>query len=177
MVFLDLIVHDVQITTSVDMFVRPLRVYANRIATHVELPVPVFTPVPVPMSVSRCGCVCAYAGICDRVLTPLPDMGAGGIPRPEMGIGLAADIDQTKAKHSTVFVGNITDIFPDNLVRDLLSRCGKVLKWSRISGNQLSCMLLAVDDSMTAVATGSDNLPPFGFCTFATQGTAFSIKG
>lgn len=64
------------------------------------------------------------------------------MPRAELGVGHAADIDQYKAKHSTVYVGNITDIFPDNLVRDLLARCGKVLKWNRISGAK-SCTVLS----------------------------------
>ena len=58
-------------------------------------------------------------------------------------MGLASGIDQTKAKHTTVFVGNITDLFPDNLVRDLLGRCGNILKWNRAPGMTCPAMLAA----------------------------------
>ena len=34
----------------------------------------------------------------------------------------------------TVFVGNITDRAPDNMVRQILQHCGSVVSWKRVQG-------------------------------------------
>lgn len=34
----------------------------------------------------------------------------------------------------TVFVGNITDRAPDNMMRQILQHCGAVLSWKRVQG-------------------------------------------
>lgn len=34
----------------------------------------------------------------------------------------------------TVFVGNITDRAPDNMIRQILQHCGPVLSWKRVQG-------------------------------------------
>lgn len=34
----------------------------------------------------------------------------------------------------TVFVGNITDRAPDNMIRQILQHCGAVLSWKRVQG-------------------------------------------
>lgn len=34
----------------------------------------------------------------------------------------------------TVFVGNITDRAPDNMIRQMLQHCGAVLSWKRVQG-------------------------------------------
>lgn len=48
----------------------------------------------------------------------------------------------------TVFVGNITDKWPDPMIRQLLATCGQVLHWKRVQG-------------------ASGKLQGFGFCEFA----------
>lgn len=47
----------------------------------------------------------------------------------------------------TVFVGNITEKWPDAMIRQLLSTCGYVLNWKRVQG-------------------ASGKLQGFGFCEF-----------
>ena len=46
-------------------------------------------------------------------------------PRPaNEGVGLTV----------TVFVGNITDRAPDNMIRQMLQHCGPVVSWKRVQG-------------------------------------------
>lgn len=47
----------------------------------------------------------------------------------------------------TVFVGNITDKWPDAMIRQLLATCGQVINWKRVQG-------------------ASGKLQGFGFCEF-----------
>lgn len=47
----------------------------------------------------------------------------------------------------TVFVGNITERWPDGMIRQLLATCGQVLNWKRVQG-------------------ASGKLQGFGFCEF-----------
>jgi RNA-binding protein 25 len=47
----------------------------------------------------------------------------------------------------TVFVGNITEKWPDAMIRQLLATCGHVLNWKRVQG-------------------ASGKLQGFGFCEF-----------
>ncbi|KAG8185834.1 hypothetical protein JTE90_024808 [Oedothorax gibbosus] len=53
----------------------------------------------------------------------------------------------------TVFVGNITDRAPDNLVRQILQRCGIVLNWKRVQG-------------------ANGKLQAFGFCEYGDPESA-----
>jgi RNA-binding protein 25 len=58
-----------------------------------------------------------------------------------------ATISLPDAPVTTVFVGNISDKVPDNVIRQLLMSCGTVLNWKRVQG-----------------ATGK--LQAFGFCEY-----------
>lgn len=37
----------------------------------------------------------------------------------------------------TVFVGNITDKAPDQMIRHILAACGTVVSWKRVQGDEL----------------------------------------
>lgn len=53
----------------------------------------------------------------------------------------------------TVFVGNITDRAPDNMVRQILQHCGSVVSWKRVQG-------------------ASGVLQAFGFCEYSNPDSA-----
>ncbi|KAF8778396.1 RNA-binding protein 25 like protein [Argiope bruennichi] len=61
--------------------------------------------------------------------------------------------DSPKGPPVTVFVGNITDRAPDNLVRQILQRCGIVLNWKRVQG-------------------ANGKLQAFGFCEYGDPESA-----
>ncbi|GFY67867.1 RNA-binding protein 25 [Trichonephila inaurata madagascariensis] len=61
--------------------------------------------------------------------------------------------ESPKGPPVTVFVGNITDRAPDNLVRQILQRCGIVLNWKRVQG-------------------ANGKLQAFGFCEYGDPESA-----
>lgn len=72
----------------------------------------------------------------------------------------------------TVFVGNITDRAPDNMIRQILQHCGPVLSWKRVQGAsgvlQGTCLVLFFEFPPFCISFFS----AFGFCEYSTPEAA-----
>jgi len=77
----------------------------------------------------------------------VPPPGSGILPAP------TAQQGSGDAKESTVFVGNICETAPDDMIRAMLNTCGYIQNWKRAQGS-------------------SGKLQCFGFCTYLNPESA-----
>lgn len=74
----------------------------------------------------------------------------------------------------TVFVGNITDRAPDNMIRQMLTNCGPMVSWKRVQG--ASGVLQGINFltwiNYSAEITLKISFPAFGFCEYSNPESA-----
>ncbi|CAH8493579.1 unnamed protein product [Heterobilharzia americana] len=96
-----------------------------------------------------------FVGIAPMATMAIPPPPLVAVPPviPTAAAAVAATVTETpmyvreKPPVTTVFVGNIAECAPDQLIKTLLMRCGNILSWKRVQG-------------------ASGKLQAFGFCEY-----------